>query len=88
MSVIITSPVVGSLKINNSSASPQSNYLCNLQTVNVDGNPFSQSVSILNELQQPIYSVSINMLTSVGASGATNFTLQNAVDAIASLIMH
>ena len=41
----ITSPVAGSLKIAVSSASPQANYLCNNQTVNVQGDPFLQAVN-------------------------------------------
>lgn len=85
MAVIITAPVTGSLKIFNSSASPQSNYLCNLQTMNISGDPFNQAVNIANSEQQTIYSVKLSNLSLVGAASVG--TLQAAVDAIATLIM-
>ena len=88
MSVIITAPSAGSLKITNSSASPQSSYLCNLESTIVSGDPFYNTINIANSNQQNIYSVSLNKLTTVGPSGAGSFTLQNAVDAISSLIIH
>lgn len=88
MSIIITSPVAGSLKITNSSASPQSNYLCNLQTINVSGNPFFQQVNLANEQQQTIVSFPLTQLATIGGVAASGFTLQQAVDAISLLIIH
>lgn len=90
MAIIITSPTVGSLKITNTSASPQSNYLCNNQTVNVNGDPNNQQqVYITNELQQIIFEAKISNITTIGASTpAGGFNIQQAVDAIASLIIH
>lgn len=88
MAIIITSPVTGSLKINNNSASPQSNYLCNLQTVNIIGNVFQQAVDIQNSNGQVIVELPLKNISNIGASGSAVFpTLQNAVDAIASLVM-
>ncbi len=91
MAILITSPVAGSLKITNTgtSASPQTQYFCNLQTVTVYGQltvPAEQDIYIANEQQQTIWQAKLSNLTNIGASGF-NFTLQNAVDAIASLIM-
>ncbi len=85
----ITSPVAGSLKIQNSSASPQSNYLCNNQTVNVQGDPFYQAVSILNSNQQTIIQLPLLNIATIAASTPVNgFSLQQAVTEIANLIMH
>lgn len=89
MAIIVSSPVAGSLRINNSSASPQSNYLCNLQTVNIIGNVFQQAVDIQNSNGQVIVELPLKNITNIGASGVGAFpTLQNAVDAISSLVMH
>lgn len=87
MSIIITSPVVGSLKIQNTSASPQSNYLCNNQTVNVQGDPFYQAVNILNSQQQVIVQLPLSKIATIAAS-TMSFNLQQAVDQISALIMH
>lgn len=87
MAIIVTSPITGSLKINNSSASPMSSYLCNLKTVTVNGDFSSGMVNILNQNGQPLIQLPLNKLTIVGASGAGSFTMQNAVDAISSLII-
>lgn len=87
MSIIVSAPIVGSLKINNSSASPLSMYLCNLKTVTVNGDFSSGMVNILNQNGQPLIQLPLNKLTTVGASGAGSFTMQNAVDAISSLII-
>lgn len=86
MAIIITAPVTGSLRINNSSASPTTNVLCNLSTVNVVGDVFQQAVNIQNNLGQVLQVIPLKSLTSVGASGSIS-TLQNAIDAISSLIM-
>ena len=86
MSIIVTSPVVGSLKINNSSASPQSNYLVNNQTVNVVGDVFQQAVNILNSNQQVIVALPLAKITQISASTQA-FGLQFAVDSIATLLM-
>lgn len=86
MSIIVSSPVVGSLKIQNTSASPQSNYLANNQTVNIVGDVFQQSVNILNSNQQVIVALPLNKITQIAAS-TQSFGLQFAVDAIATMIM-
>ncbi len=86
MALIITSAGTHSLRVDNSAASPQANYLCNMDTVNVIGDVFQQAVVIQNSNGQVISTFPINQLTTVGASGAGSFTLQNGVDAIASLI--
>lgn len=89
MAIIITAPSQGSLKINNSAASPQSNYLCNLQTVTVSGDVFNQAVDISNELQQVIVSLPINKITTIAASTPVlGYNLQQAVDSIAALIIN
>jgi len=90
MAILITSPAVGSLKVTNTSASPRSYYLCNNQTVNVYGDPnYQQNVIIANELQQTIFEAKLTDISTIGASvPAGGFTIQNAVDAIASLIIH
>lgn len=87
MAILITAPVTGSLKITNTSASPQSNYLCNLQTAGVTGDALNLAVNITNNNGYNLAYIPLNKLTNVGASGAGSFTLQNAVDAISSLIM-
>lgn len=87
MAIIITSPVQGSLKVTNSSASPVDSFYCNLQTIAVEGAPFDQSVSLVNSNGQNIVNFKLSNISTIGASGTTNFTLNNAVDAIASLIM-
>lgn len=85
--ITVTSPVAGSLKITKSSASPQSNYLCNNQTVNVQGDPFLQAVNILNSNQQVIVALPISQIATIAAS-TMSFNLQQAVDQISALIMH
>ncbi len=88
MSIIISSPVAGSLKINNTSASPMNQYLCNLKTVTVNGDYGSNTARIINENGQPIIQIPYMQITSIGASGfGGNWSLVNAVDAIASLII-
>lgn len=86
MAIILTAPKQGSLQVLNTAASPQSNYLCNLDTVIVIGNPWEQSVAIENFMEQVIMVLPLSKLQSIGASGGP-FTLPNAVDAIASLIV-
>jgi len=88
MAILVTSPVQGSLKINNSSASPQSQYFCNLQTVNIIGDVFQQAVDIQNSNGQVMIALPLNKITNIGASGSPQvFSLQSAVDAISSLVM-
>lgn len=88
MAIIITSPAAGSLKINNSSASPQSQYLCNLVSTVVVGDPINQSVAIQNAEGGVMFSVQVKRLTTVAASSPAFWTIGNAVDAISSLIIH
>lgn len=92
MAIIISSPSPGSLKITNNalSASPQTQYLCNLQTVTVYGQltvPAEQDIFIANSNQQVIFQTKLANISNIGASGF-GFTIQQAVDAIASLIIH
>lgn len=90
MATIITSPVAGSLKITTTSASPQSRFLCNLQTASVFGSlNYPQHIFISNADQLNIFDVGLANITSIGASGSAVFSgsIQNAIDAIASLIM-
>jgi hypothetical protein len=90
MAILISSPVTGSLKITNTAASPLSNYLVNNSTVNVGGDPNNQQqVFITNEQQDIIFQTKVSNITTIGASTpAGGFTMQNAIDAIASLLMH
>lgn len=89
MSYLITSPTAGSLKITNTAASPQSNYLCNNTTVNIIGDVFLQQVNILNSEQQLIQGIPLNKITTIAASTpVSGFNLQQAVDTIAALIIH
>lgn len=89
MSILITASPQGTLKITNSSASPQSNYLTNLQTVGVIGNAQSLTVAITNSEGANLAEWKLSDIAGVGASGS--FTgangLQNAVSAINSLIV-
>lgn len=65
-------------------------YLCNLKTVTVNGDFSSNMVNILNSNQQAILQIPYKLITNIGASGANFgnvFSLVNAVDAIASLII-
>lgn len=87
MAIIITSAGTHSLRVNNSAASPQANYLCNMDTINVIGDVYAQSVAIQNSNGQVMQSIPIAQLTTVAASTPTSWTLQNAVQAIASLII-
>ena len=61
--------------------------LCNLYTVNVIGDVYLQAVNIQNSQSQVIQSIPIAGLSTVSASTPTSWTLQNAVDAISSLIV-
>jgi hypothetical protein len=90
MSILITAPVTGSLKIQNTSASPQTNYLCNLQTVNVSGNyNYPNHVSIANSNQQIIFDTNVSSISTIAASTpAGGFNLQQAITEISNLIMH
>lgn len=90
MAILITSPSPGSLKVTNTAASPLTNYLCNNETVNVYGEPNNQQeVYIANSNQQVIFSAKVSDITTIAASVPVGgFTLQNAIDAIASLIIH
>jgi hypothetical protein len=85
MAIVIASPKTGSLAITNTSASPQTNYLCNLATDNVIGDPFYQIVAIQNSNQQVMVQVPLNKITSIGGV-AFSGTLQQAVDDIANLL--
>ena len=89
MSILITSPVAGSLKIQNTSASPQTNYLCNLQTVNVNGNyQYPNHVFIQNSNQQVIFDANLSDITTIAASTpAGGFNLQQVITEISNLIM-
>jgi hypothetical protein len=85
MGIIITAPKTGSLQIQNTSASPQSNYLCNLATDNVVGDGFVQTVNIYNSNQQLIQSFPVSKITNIGGVPFSG-TLQTAVDDIALLL--
>ncbi len=87
MAITISSPAAGSLKITNTAASPMSNYLCNLKTVQVGANANSGEIYIQNELSQNIFTVQRVDLTTVAASTPTFWTFENAVAALASLII-
>lgn len=89
MSILITAPVTGSLKIQNTSASPQTNYLCNLQTVNVNGNYlYPNHVFIQNSNQQVIFDANISLISTIAASTpAGGFNLQQVITEISNLIM-
>ncbi len=87
MAIIISSPASGSIRIQNTAASPMTNVLCNLYTVNVIGDPFQQAVAIQNSNGQVMQVIPISQLTTVSASVPSSWTLQNAVDAISSLII-
>jgi len=86
MSIIITAPTVGSLKVANSSASPQNSYYCNLKTVSVQGDPFLQNVNVINMEGTPLLSIPVKNIALIGAS-ASPFSLQVACDDIAALII-
>lgn len=90
MAILITSPTVGSLKITNTAASPQTNYLCNNQTVNVYGEPNNQQeVYIANSNQQVIWSSKVVNISTIAASTPVGgFTLQQAITEISNLIIH
>ena len=89
MSILITAPVTGSLKIQNTSASPQTNYFCNNQTVNVYGNYlYPNTVFIANSNQQVIFEANLSAISTIAASSpAGGFNLQQAITEIANLIM-
>lgn len=89
MAILITAPAAGSLKIQNTSASPQTNYLCNNQTVNVYGNYlYPNTVFIANSEQQVIFQANLTSISTIAASSpAGGFNLQQAVTEIANLIM-
>ncbi len=87
MAILVTSPAAGSLRITNTAASPMTNVLCNLYTVNVIGDVFQQAVNIQNSNGQVMQVIPISQLTTVSASVPSSWTLQNAVDAISSLIV-
>jgi hypothetical protein len=89
MGILITAPTTGSLKITNTAASPQTNYLCNLQTVNVSGNyNYPNRVSIANSNQQVIFDANVSSITTIAASTPTDgFNLQQVITEIANLIM-
>ncbi len=88
MALIITSAGSNSLKVNDSSASPQANYLSNLNSVNVIGDVFQQAVVLQNSNGQVMSTFPLSELATVAASTPTSWTLQNAVDAVASLIIN
>lgn len=85
MAIIVTSAGSHSIRITNSSASPQSNVFCNMSTINVIGDVYQQAVNLQNSNGQVVQVIPLKQLTTVAASTPT--TLQMAVDAIASLII-
>ncbi len=87
MAIIVTSAGSHSLQVRNTSASPQSNYLCNLATINVSGDPFYGIVNIQNSNGQVMQAIPIASLQTVAASTPTNWTIGDATAAIASLII-
>lgn len=90
MAVIISSTTPGSIKVFNTSASPQSSYWDNLSTVNVYGSiypPQEQDVILANNMQQVIMQFQLSKIASIGTS-ASPMTLQTAVDALHTLISH
>jgi hypothetical protein len=86
MAIIITSAGTHSLKVNNSAASPQASYLCNLDTVSVVGDVYQQAVNLQNSNGQVMAVFPVSELTTVAASSPASWTLQNAIQAVASLV--
>jgi hypothetical protein len=95
--IVITSPVPGSLRIDTyggaaySSASPQSRFHANLQSVTIDGysNANGQYLTVSNSNQQPIFEVQLPNIAQIGSSASTTFpTLNQAVVLVSNLIMH
>lgn len=90
MAILLSAPTIGSLKVQNTSASPMTMYICNLKTVTVTGDFSSNNVQVLNANGQPLLQIPVNKITNIGSSGANFgnvFSMDNAIAAVSSLII-
>lgn len=86
MAILISSPKSGSLKVQNTAASPQSSYLTNLSTCIVAGDYSANQVTITNNDNQLLAGFPLSQISTISAS-VQSFGMQWAVDSIATLIM-